>query len=210
MNNMKIDVYNLKGEKVVQLDLRDDVFGVESNPTVLSQYIRVYENNQRQGTSSTKTRSEVSGGGTKPWRQKGTGRARHGSIRSPIWVGGGVAHGPKPKSWRLSIPQKMKEKALKSVLSLRMKEGNIKVIDDSNMKEPKTKDFAEFLKKLKIDGKVTIVWLGECENLVKSARNIPGVYLVNAGSLGAYDVIKTPSTMFLKDAILNVQERFKK
>jgi len=207
---MKIDVYNLKGEKVEQIELRKDVFGVELNPTVLSQYIRVYENNQRQGTSSTKTRSEVSGGGVKPWRQKGTGRARHGSIRSPIWVGGGVAHGPKPKSWRLTIPQKMKEKALKSILSLRMKEKNIKIIDDPKMKSPKTRDFVEGLEKLKIEGKLTVVWLGECENFVKSARNIPGVHLVNAGSLGAYDVVKTPTTIFLKDAVLNVQERFKK
>jgi large subunit ribosomal protein L4 len=209
-NKMKVDVKNLKGEKTEEIELRDDVFAIEPNATVLHQYIRVYENNQRQGTSSTKTRSEVSGGGTKPWRQKGTGRARHGSIRSPIWVGGGVAHGPKPKSWRLSIPKKMKELALKSALSSRMKDGNILIIDDIKMKEPKTKDVAQALKKLKIDGKMTVVWFGECENFVKSAKNLPEVALVNAGSLGAYDVVKTPTIVFIKDAVLNVQERFKK
>lgn len=207
---MKVDVKNLKGEKIEEIDLKNDVFGIDPNPTVLHQYIRVYENNQRQGTSSTKTRSEVSGGGAKPWRQKGTGRARHGSIRSPIWSGGGVAHGPKPKSWRLSIPKKMKDIALKSALSLRMKDGKILIVDNVKMKEPKTKDIAQALKKLKVEGKMTIVWLGECENFIKSARNIVGVSLVNAGSLGAYDVIKTPVTIFLKNAVLNVQERFKK
>jgi large subunit ribosomal protein L4 len=207
---MKIDVYNLKGEKIEQIELNNDVFGMEPNSTVLRQYIRVYENNQRQGTSSTKTRSEVSGGGAKPWRQKGTGRARHGSIRSPIWVGGGVAHGPKPKSWRLSIPKKMKELALKSALSSRMEEKSILVLDNVKLEKPKTKDLAKTLEKLKIDGKVTVVWLGDCDGFVKSLRNIPGVLLVNAGSLGAYDIVRTPKTLFIKDAILNVQERFKK
>jgi large subunit ribosomal protein L4 len=207
---MKVDVYNLKGEKIDQIDLRSDVFGIEPNLDVLHQYVRVYENNRRQGTSSTKTRSEVSGGGTKPWRQKGTGRARHGSIRSPIWVGGGVAHGPKPKSWRLSLPKKMRELALKSALSLRMKEKNIMVLEDPKIKEPKTKDFAQTLKKLKIDNKVSIIWSGDQESFVKSARNIPGVFLVNVCSLGAYDILKTSKIIFIKAAVGEVQERFKK
>ncbi|MBW6441668.1 50S ribosomal protein L4 [Patescibacteria group bacterium] len=207
---MKIDVLNLKGEKIEQIDLNKDVFGFEPNFEVLKQYIRVYESNQRQGTSSTKTRAEVRGGGVKPWRQKGTGRARHGSIRSPIWVGGGVAHGPKPKSWRLSMPQKMKENALKSALSIRMKEGKIVVIDNVNMEKPKTKDFVEALKKLNLEGKIALVYSGDVANLVKSSRNIPGVTLVNSVRLGAYNVIKVPTLVFLKDAILNVQERFSK
>lgn len=207
---MKIDVFNLKGEKKEEIELSNDVFGVEPNSTVLRQYIRVYESNQRQGTSSTKTRSEVSGGGAKPWRQKGTGRARHGSIRSPIWSGGGVAHGPKPKSWRLSMPKKMRENALKSVLSLRMKDKKVVVIDDVNMKAPKTKDLSKALEKLKIEGKFTLVWIGDCQNFVKSSRNLPEVSLANASALSAYDVIKTPTIVFMKDAVVSIQERFKK
>ena len=207
---MKIDVINLKGEKVEKIDLSDEVFGFEPNKEVLKQYIRVYQANQRQGTSSTKTRSEVSGGGVKPWRQKGTGRARHGSIRSPIWVGGGVAHGPKPKSWRLSLNKSIKKNALKSALSQRMSEKKIIVLDNVKIDKPSTKDLIGALKKLKVEGKTLLVWIGESENLIKSVRNIPGIFLVNAGSLGAFDVMKTQNTIFLKDAVLNVQERFSK
>jgi len=207
---MKVDVLNLKGEKIEQIDLRDDVFGFDPNPEILAQYIRVYQTNQRQGTASTKTRAEVSGGGTKPRAQKGSGRSRQGSIRSPIWVGGGVAHGPKPKEWRLSLSKSMRENALKSALSTRMKEGKIIIIDDVKIEKPKTKDFFKALEKLKVKGKTSLVWEGGCENLLKSSRNIPGIHLVNAGSLGAYDVIQTRATVFLKDAVLKVQERFSK
>lgn len=207
---MKIDVLNLKGEKIEQIDLRDDIFGFEYNPLALSQYVRVYQTNQRQGTSSTKTRSEVSGGGVKPRAQKGSGRARQGSTRSPIIVGGGVAHGPKPKNYTLSLNKSMKRNALKSALSMRMKEGKIVVIDNVNMEKPKTKDFFEALKKIKVSGKASLIWIGDCENFIKSARNIPEVNLINVKSLGAYDVMKTKNTVFLKDAILALQERFSK
>lgn len=207
---MKIDVLNLKGEKIEEIELKKDVFGFEPNAEVLRQYIRVYQNNQRQGTSSTKTRSEVSGGGAKPWRQKGTGRARTGSSRNPIWVGGGVAHGPKPKSWNLSLSKSLKQNALKSALSEKYKEGKIIVIDKVSIEKPNTKDFSKALDKLKVDGNVSIVWVGESENLIKSSRNLPNVTLVYAGSLGAYDVLKTPVTVFMKEAILKVQERLTK
>ena len=207
---MKIDVLNLKGEKIEEMELKKEVFGFEPNDDVVKQYIRVYTVNQRQGTSSTKTRSEVSGGGAKPWRQKGTGRARHGSTRSPIWVHGGVAHGPKPKIWNLTLPKGMKSIALKSVLSDRFKKGKLIVIDNVKIDRPKTKDFSDALKKLKIDGKVLIVLSGDCENFVKSSRNLPEVNLVKVGSLGAYDVLKSPSLLFMKDAILKVQERLSK
>ena len=207
---MQVDVLNLKGEKIEQIELKDSIFGFEPNMNVLTQYIRAYQTNQRQGTASTKTRSEVSGGGAKPLRQKGTGRARHGSIRSPIWVHGGIAHGPKPKSWKLSISKSLRENALKSALSLRMKEGKIVVIDGSGVEKPKTKLFVDALKKLKINGKVVFVWNGDQENIVRSSRNIPEVFLVNSDSLSAYDVVKAPSVLFLKDAILKVQERFSK
>ncbi len=207
---MKVDVINLKGEKLEQIDLRDEIFGSDYNPTVLAQYIRVYQNNQRQGTSSTKTRSEVSGGGAKPRAQKGSGRSRQGSIRSPIWVGGGVAHGPKPKSYKLQLSKKLKKVALSSALSTRMKEGRIIIIDGINIKKPSTKDFSQSLKKIKVSGSLSLVWTGENENLIKSARNIPEVNLVNVKSLGAYDVIKNKNIVFLKNAVLDFQERFSK
>lgn len=207
---MKVDVINLKGEKLEQIDLRDEIFGSDYNPTVLAQYIRVYQNNQRQGTSSTKTRSEVSGGGAKPRAQKGSGRSRQGSIRSPIWVGGGVAHGPKPKSYKLQLSKKLKKVALSSALSTRMKEGRIIIIDGINIKKPSTKDFSQSLKKIKVSGSLSLVWAGENENLIKSARNIPEVNLVNVKSLGAYDVIKNKNIVFLKNAVLDFQERFSK
>lgn len=207
---MKVDVINLKGEKLEQIDLRDEIFGSDYNPTVLAQYIRVYQNNQRQGTSSTKTRSEVSGGGAKPRAQKGSGRSRQGSIRSPIWVGGGVAHGPKPKSYKLQLSKKLKKVALSSALSTRMKEGRIIIIDGIDIKKPSTKDFSQSLKKIKVSGSLSLVWAGENENLIKSARNIPEVNLVNVKSLGAYDVIKNKNIVFLKNAVLDFQERFSK
>ncbi|HOD01187.1 MAG TPA: 50S ribosomal protein L4 [bacterium] len=207
---MKIDVFNLKGEKKEQIELKDDVFGFKPNQKVLEQYVRVYQLNQRQGTSSTKNRSEVSGGGAKPWRQKGTGRARQGSIRSPIWVGGAVAHGPRPKDWKAGLNEKMKRIALKSILSLRMSDGKIFVIDNEKVEKPKTKLFSDILKKFEIEGKISLVWAGDCENLLKSARNIPGVFLVNESSFGAYDAVKSQNLVFLKDAVLKVQERISK
>jgi large subunit ribosomal protein L4 len=207
---MKVDVLNLKGEKIEELELKKEVFGFESNSKVLSQYIRVFRANQRQGTSSTKTRSEVSGGGAKPWRQKGTGRARHGSTRSPIWVHGGVAHGPKPKVWNLSIPKGMKIIALKSALSDKFTEGKVKVIDNVKISKPKTKEFSDFLKKIKITDSVSVIYAGDSENLVKSSRNLPNVRVVNSGRLGAYDVLKTSEVIFVKEAILKIQERLTK
>ncbi|HPD73748.1 MAG TPA: 50S ribosomal protein L4 [Patescibacteria group bacterium] len=207
---MKVDVINLKGEKLEQIDLRDEIFGSDYNPTVLAQYIRVYQNNQRQGTSSTKTRAEVSGGGLKPRAQKGSGRSRQGSIRSPIWVGGGVAHGPKPKSYKSQLSKKMKGVALSSALSTRMKEGKVIIIDGVDIKKPNTKEFSQSLKKIKVSGSLSLVWLGENENMIRSARNIPEVNLVNVKSLGAYDVMRTKNIVFLKNAVLDFQERFSK
>ena len=207
---MKIKVIDLTGEKLEELELNDKVFGINPNAGALEQYIRVYYANQRQGTSSTKTRAEVSGGGRKPWAQKGTGRSRQGSIRSPIWVHGGVAHGPKPKSWALTVSKGVRELALKSILSQKMSEKKITVLDKVKIEKPSTKDFVKVLEKLKIEGKTILVWLKKDENLLKSARNIPGFYLVNAGTLGAFDVIRSDNVLFLKDAVLNVEERYTK
>jgi len=176
----------------------------------LKQYVRVYYSNQRQGTSSTKNKSEVSGGGKKPWQQKGTGRARQGSTRNPTWVHGGVAHGPGPKSWKISLSKNMKELALKSALSQRMSEKKIVIIDKVNIEKPNTKDFIKSLEKLKITGKLLLVWSDKNENLIKSARNIPSVSLSNVGSLGAFDVMRSETAVFLKDAILKIEERYSK
>ena len=207
---MKIKVIDLNGEKLEELELSDKVFGIKPNAGALRQYIRVYYANQRQGTSSTKTRAEVSGGGRKPWAQKGTGRSRQGSIRSPIWVHGGVAHGPKPKSWALTVSKGVRELALKSILSQKMTDKKIIVLDKVKIEKPNTKDFVKTVEKLKLDGKTILVWLKKDENLMKSARNIPGFYLVNAGTLGAFDVIRSDNILFLKDALLNVEERYTK
>lgn len=207
---MKVNVFDLKGEKLEEINLSDKIFGIEPNAEVLKQYVRVYYSNQRQGTSSTKNKSEVSGGGKKPWQQKGTGRARQGSTRNPTWVHGGVAHGPKPKSWKLSLSKNMKELALKSALSQRMSEKKIVIIDKVNIEKPSTKDFIKSLEKLKITGKLLLVWSDKNENLVKSARNIPGVSLSNVGSLGAFDVMRSENAVFLKDAILKIEERYSK
>ena len=207
---MKIKVVDLKGEKLEEIELSDKVFGINPNGGALHQYVRVYYANQRQGNSSTKTRAEVSGGGRKPWAQKGTGRSRQGSIRSPIWVHGGVAHGPKPKSWALTVSKGVRELALKSILSQKMDEKKIIVLDKVKIEKPNTKDFVKALENLKITGKTILVWLKKDDNLMKSARNIPSFYLVNAGSLGAFDVVRSDNVIFLKDAILNVEERYTK
>jgi len=206
---MKVKVVDLKGEKIEEIELSDKVFGIKPNDGALKQYLRVYMSNQRQGTSSVKTRAEVSGGGRKPWAQKGTGRSRQGSIRSPIWVHGGVAHGPKPKSWRLSVSKSVKELALKSVLSQKMSEKKIIVLDKIKIEKPSTKNFVKALEKLKVVGKTTFVWAKKDENIFRSLRNIRGFYLVNAGSLGAFDVIRSDNVIFIKDAILNIEERYK-
>lgn len=207
---MKINVVDLKGEKIEELNLSDNVFGIEPNLEILKQYVRVYYSNQRQGTVSTKNKSEVSGGGKKPWQQKGTGRARQGSSRNPTWVHGGVAHGPKPKNWNLSLNKKGKELALKSALSQRMSEKKIIVLDKVRLEKPSTKSFTAALEKLKVDGKILLVWFDKNENLLKSARNIPGVFISNAGSLGAFDVMRSSSVLFMKDAVLKIEERYSK
>lgn len=206
---MKIDVIDLKGEKIEEINLSDKIFGIKPNDEALKQYLRVYMTNQRQGTSSVKTRAEVSGGGKKPWAQKGTGRARQGSIRSPIWVHGGVAHGPKPKEWRLSVSKKIVVLALKSILSQRMDEKKIIILDKVKFEKPNTKKFSEAFNKLKIKGKSIIVWLNKDENILKSVRNIKGINLVNAGTLGAHDVVNTRNIIFMKDAVLSIEERYK-
>lgn len=205
---MKVKVLNTKAEVVEEITLSDDVFGIEPNEPLLAQYIRVFSINQRQGTSSTKTRAEVSGGGKKPWKQKGTGRARHGSIRSPIWVGGGIAHGPRPYKPSLKMSKKMRILAFKSALSYKFKDKRVTVLDEVKFEKPSTKNLAEILKKLKIEGNTLLVWFKKDENLVKSASNISVLNTKSVASLNGYDLLRSQNIIFMKDAVLDIEKKY--
>ena len=171
----KIDVYNMEGKKVSDVELNDNVFGIEPNEAIVHSVLVNYLANQRQGTQSTKTRSEVSGGGRKPWRQKGTGRARQGSIRAPQWVKGGIALGPKPRSYKYTVNKKERRLAIRSVLSSKVLENNLVVLDKAEMKEIKTQAMVKTLENLKVTGKTLILLPEKNENVQKSARNIKNV-----------------------------------
>ncbi|MBU1132904.1 50S ribosomal protein L4 [Patescibacteria group bacterium] len=205
---MKVKVLDTKAEVIEEITLSDDVFGIEPNDTLLAQYVRVFSINQRQGTSSTKTRAEVSGGGKKPWRQKGTGRARHGSIRSPIWVGGGIAHGPRPYKPNLKMPKRMRVLAFKSALSYKFKDKKVTILDKVKFEKPSTKTMVEILKKLKIESSALLVWFKKDENLVKSASNILSLNTKFAGSLNTYDLLKSDNIIFIKDAVLDIEKKY--
>lgn len=202
----KLAVYDISGKQTGDIELRDDIFGIEVNKYVLHQAVENYLANQRQGTQNTKTRSEVRGGGAKPYRQKGTGRARHGSIRSPIWKGGGVALGPKPRSYRYSLNKKVKRLALKSALSSKNEDNNIIVLDSLKFDEIKTKKIVNTLKNLKIDDKVLIVLPEKNEIIEKSARNIPGVKTTIVNTLNVYDILKYDKFLVTKDAVSKIEE----
>lgn len=204
----KVPVYNMEGSQVGEIDLNDAIFGTEVNEPLLHQAVVMYEANQRQGTVSTKTRTEVRGGGRKPWRQKGTGRARHGSIRSPIWVGGGVTFGPKPRSFRQALPKKARRAALKSALSAKVGAGDIIVLDTLSLNEVKTKLVASMLEKLNVTGRTLIVTDERDRNLELSSRNIPGLELRQAVGLNAYDVLKFRNLVITRDGVAKVEEVF--
>jgi large subunit ribosomal protein L4 len=206
---MKINVQDKKGAKVEEITLSKKMFENEPNEQLLAQYVHVYKSNQRQGTSSTKTRAEVRGGGKKPWRQKGTGRARHGSIRSPIWVHGGIAHGPKPKETKRTLPKKMRKAAMLSVLSFKAKNKSIKVIDEIKMKKPKTKDMEKMFDKLKLEGRVLVVTEKSDRNVVKSLSNIAGVEVATFDTVNVYQLLNSDSVLFEKGAVTNLEKRFK-
>ena len=205
---MKVDVFDKTGKSVEKIELSESVFGVKPNEALLSQYLRILDSSQRQGTSATKTRGEVSGGGRKPWRQKGTGRARHGSIRSPIWVGGGISHGPQPKDWSLTFPKKMKRQAVVSALSLKQENKQLKVLNDLSFKKPKTKEMVEILENLKLRGKTLLVVTKSDENILKSTRNIAGLTVSLSENLNGYDLLKNANVLFVKDAIGKVQDKY--
>lgn len=203
----RVAVYNTKGEQVGDIELRDDIFGVEVNEALVHQAVVRYLANQRQGTASTKTRGEVSGGGRKPWRQKGTGRARHGSIRSPIWVGGGTVFGPKPRDYRQAMPKKARRAALRSALSSKVAAGEFLVLDELQLAQPKTRQVVELLANLKAKGSSALLVTADVDrNVVLSARNIPGVGTTRAGDLNVYDVVRHSKVIATKDAIAKIEE----
>ncbi|BAD42056.1 50S ribosomal protein L4 [Symbiobacterium thermophilum] len=202
----KVAVYNKEGATVGEITLSDAVFGAEVNPGLLHEVVQMYLANKRQGTADTKTRAEVSGGGRKPWRQKGTGRARHGSIRSPLWRKGGIVFGPHPREYGWSMPKKARRAALRQALSAKVKSGELIVVDKFELEAPKTREVATLLKNLKVDGSAFIVTAQEDVNIYKSARNIPGVRVNAARNLNAYDVLAASKLVFTQDAVAKVEE----
>ncbi len=193
-------LYNMEGKELGNYELNAAVFGIEPNKTAIHTVVVSYLGNQRQGTQSALTRAEVRGGGIKPWRQKGTGRARQGSIRSPQWTGGGVVFAPKPRSYRTSVNKKIKSLALKSALSAKVLDNEILVLDAISVDEIKTKKIAEMLKNLKVDTKALIVLPEKDEKVYRSAKNIPGVETSFVGALNVYELLKHDKLIITKDA----------
>ena len=202
----KVAVYNINGEQVGEIELNDAVWGIEPNKYVLHQAVVMQLASRRLGTHATKTRGMVRGGGRKPWRQKGTGRARHGSIRSPIWRGGGTVFGPHPRKYGFSLPKKVRRLAMKSALSSRVKSNDILVLDSLDMSVPKTKEMVKILSNLNIDKKALIVTAEYNENVFKSARNIPYVTQLKADKLNVYDVLNHQKLIITKDAVAKIEE----
>lgn len=204
----KIDIHNISGEVVGQMDLSEELFATDINEDCVRDAVRTHLANKRQGNQSAKTRAEVSGGGRKPWRQKGTGRARQGSIRSPQWIGGGVVFAPKPRDYSINLNRKVKRKALKSVLTDKFNSGNLIVLDEFTMEKPKTKKFVEVLKALNIDKKALFVTEKSDINIVNSGRNIKGIQVSFADIINTYDILNHEKLVMTKDAVIRAQEVF--
>lgn len=204
----KAAIYNMAGEKVGEYELSEAIFGIEPNTAVLHASVKNYLANQRQGTQSALTRAEVSGGGKKPWRQKGTGRARTGSTRSPNWTHGGVAFAPKPRDYSYVLNKKTRRLALKSALSSKAAEEAILVIDGLKVDEIKTAPFADFLGKLGVTGKTMVITENVDENVIKSARNIPGVTTTTATIISPYEILNNRALVIDKAALQKIEEVF--
>ena len=202
----KIDVLNMAGAKGSELELSEAVFAVEPNTSAMHIAVVNYLANQRQGTQSTLTRSEVSGGGKKPWRQKGTGRARQGSTRSPQWYHGGIAHGPKPRSYRFTINKKVKRLALKSAFSAKVADNEMIVIDEIKLDAIKTKDMVKALAAVKAAKKALIVLPEKDDVIYRSARNIEGVKVAPVNAISVYDILNCDSLVVAKDAVAKIEE----
>ena len=201
-----IDVYNIEGKKVSTVELKEEIFGIEPNEEIVHSVLVNYLANQRQGTQSTKTRSEVRGGGRKPWRQKGTGRARQGSIRAPQWIKGGIALGPKPRSYKYSVNKKERRLAIKSLLSSKVLENDLIVVDKFNFKEIKTKQMVNAMNNLKVTDKAFIVLPVSDEKVQKSARNIENVKTGSVNTINVYDLLKYKKLVLTVDSIKKLEE----
>lgn len=202
----KIDVYNIEGKKVNDVELKEDIFGIIPNEELVHSVIVNYLANQRQGTQSTKTRAEVRGGGKKPWRQKGTGRARQGSIRAPHWVGGGIALGPKPRSYSYKLNKKERRLAIKSCLSSKVIENELTVVDKFEFNAIKTKEVTKMLNSLKLEGKTLILLPEKNEIIQKSARNIKGVKTLSVNTINAYDLVNYKNLVVTLDTVKRLEE----
>ena len=202
----KIDVYDIKGKKVSDVELSEKVFGIEPNEAIVHSVLVNYLANQRQGTQSTKTRAEVSGGGKKPWRQKGTGRARQGSIRAPQWIKGGIALGPKPRSYKYTVNKKERRLAIKSLLSSKVLENQLTVVDKLELKEIKTKVMVKALADLKVEGKTLIVLADKNDNVLMSSRNIEGVKTILLNNINVYDLLKYNNLVLPLDTVKKLEE----
>ena len=205
---MLTKVFNMAGEQVGEIELSEAVFGITPNESVVHDVVKNHLANCRQGTQSALTRAEVSGGGRKPWRQKGTGRARQGSTRAPQWTHGGIVFAPKPRSYSYTLNKKVKRLALKSALSAKAQETAIVVIDEIKMDAPKTADFAKFLKAVGCDTKVLVVTAAADQNVVKSGRNIPGCEVTFANLLNVYDVVNANKLVVDQEALRKIEEVF--
>lgn len=201
----KVAVHNMNGQQVGEIELNDEIFGIEVNEHVMHSAVVQYLANNRQGTQSAKTRGEVRGGGRKPWKQKGTGRARQGSIRSPQWVGGGVVFAPKPRDYSFKLNKKVKRLALKSALSSRLQLGKIIVLDELKLDEVKTKEFKNILTQLKLE-KALIVLNEKDDNIMLSARNLQSVKTSLVNTINVYDILKYDTFVVTKDALAAIEE----
>ena len=202
----KVDVYDIKGKKVSDVELAEAIFGIEPNEAIVHSVLVNYLANQRQGTQSTKTRAEVRGGGRKPWRQKGTGRARQGSIRAPQWVKGGIALGPKPRSYKYTVNKKERILAIKSLLSSKVLEKELTVVDKLELAEIKTKTMVKALADLKVEGKTLIVLPENNKNVLMSARNIEGVKTITLNNINVFDLLKYNNLVLPLETVKKIEE----
>ncbi len=202
----KIDILNLSGAVVGSMDLSDDIFGIEPNAAAMRTVVLNILANRRQGTHSTKTRSEVRGGGKRPYRQKGTGRARHGSTRSAQYVGGGIIFGPKPRSYSYTVPKKIRRLAMKSAFSSKLADSKIVVVDALDFDTMKTKNMVEFMKAIKVSDSALVVLGGKNENVEKASRNLPTVKTALVNTINVFDILKYDSFIMTKDAAEKIME----
>lgn len=202
----KIKLYNMEGSDIGEMELSDRVFGIEPNESVVHEAVVQYQAGLRRGTSNTKSRGEVRGGGRKPWRQKGTGRARAGTSRSPLWRGGAIIFGPKPRDYSYAVPKKKRNLAMRSVLSDKVNEQAMWVLDGLTFEAPKTKAMLNVLDALKLNGKTLLVLADADAVVMKSARNIPGVTPVTVAELNIYDMLKHGNLLITKEAVAKVEE----